>query len=64
LVVLYWLFGQNFHWVQKTTDMVECIKGPDVTPQTTGMKSHLWRQGPVVWPLAKMLQKGKYSCEA
>ena len=48
-------FKKNYHWLQQTTDLVACIRGNDVTAATAPLKGHLWRPGPVVWPLSKML---------
>jgi hypothetical protein len=51
-------FKKNYHWMQKTTDLVKCLQGSDITAETASLKSHLWRPGPYVWPLSTILEKG------
>ena len=50
-------FKKNYHWMQKTSDLVECLHGGDITPATASLKAHLWRPGPYVWPLSTILQQ-------
>jgi hypothetical protein len=51
-------FKKNYHWLQQTTDLVGCMRGDDITATTSPLKGHLWRSGPMVWPLASMLAAG------